>query len=271
MLGRLPDAVTNARQSITLADQSGDGAQRMINRTTAADALHQAGERAEAGYLFAEAELMQKQWEPKYELLDSVQGFQYCEWLLAPAEQAAWQHVLDQPFSTSSSHISQALAEVDRRAKEPQRTWKEISTSEPSLLDIALDHLTLARVRLIRAILEAGHGNSPPTIDLPHVAAAVGGLRTAGTTHMLPFGLLTAALYHFMRGEQALAKKYLAEAQQIAERGPMPLFLADVHLTRARLFRDPGELAKAAKLIRKLGYGRRYDELADAENAAKGW
>jgi hypothetical protein len=63
------------------------------------------------------------------------------------------------------------------------------------------------------------------------------------------------------------ARRCLAEAQQIAERGPMPLYLADVHLYRARLFRDKAELAKAAQLIRDLGYGRRYDELADAEAA----
>ncbi len=85
----------------------------------------------------------------------------------------------------------------------------------------------------------------------------------------LPSGLLSASLYHFVRGEHDLARKCLTEAQQIADRGPMPLFLADVHLHRARLFRDRGELTKAAKLIRDLGYGRRYDELADAEEAAE--
>jgi hypothetical protein len=59
----------------------------------------------------------------------------------------------------------------------------------------------------------------------------------------------------------------------------MPLFLADIHLTRARLagsLREEGgrmnvdakaELAQAATLIRTLGYGRRYEELADAEAA----
>jgi len=87
----------------------------------------------------------------------------------------------------------------------------------------------------------------------------------------LPRGLLTAALYHFVCGEHDLARKCLNDAKQIAERGPMPLYLADVHLHRARLFRDRDELTKAAKLIRDLGYGRRYEELADAEEAAKGW
>jgi hypothetical protein len=98
----------------------------------------------------------------------------------------------------------------------------------------------------------------------------------------LPRGLLTASLYHFVRGEHDLALKHLAEAQQIAERGPMPLFLADIHLTRARLagsVKEEGrgmnvdvkaELAQAAQIIRDLGYGRRYEELADAEAAIGG-
>ncbi|MBX3416240.1 MAG: NACHT domain-containing protein [Pirellulaceae bacterium] len=346
-LGRLPDAVTDARQSITHADQSGDAFMRMMCRTTAADALHQSGQRSEAGTLFAEAERMQQEWQPQFDLLYSLRGFRCCDWLLAPAEQAAWQHLLDQPrrttdfqsvartdvqdvrrtetldqpLSNSKSRISEALSDVERRA---MTTLKWMIDNEMNLLDIALDHLTLARVGLIRAILESGIGIQPvgfgtqlqndsdrleadskvPTLDLPHVADAVNGLRAAGRSDFLPLGLLTAALYHFVRGEHSLAEKHLAEAQQIAERGPMPLFLADIHLTRARMAGslkgegrsvkgevgsekedvsganeaseiwniDPqAELAKAAHLIRPLGYGRRYAELADAEEAAKRW
>lgn len=260
-LGRLPDAVTDARQSITHADQSSDAGWRMVSRTAAAYALHQSGQGAEAGPLFAEVERQQQKWQPQFDLLYSLRGFCYCDLLLAPAEQAAWQHLLDQPFSHSQSQISDCLAEVERRGNK-MFEWR--STRDP-LLDIALDHLTLARVGLIRAIL----ANPQPqqTLDLPNVAGAVNGLRAAGQMDHLPRGLLTASLYHFVRGEHDLALKHLAEAQQIAERGPMPLFLADIHLTRARLFRDRDALAKAAKLIRTLGYGRRDEELADAEAA----
>jgi hypothetical protein len=272
-LGRLSDAGTDARQSITHADQSGDAFTRMITRTTAADALYQSGKRMEAGTLFAEAERMQQEMQPQFDLLYSVRGFQYCDWLLAPAEQAAWQHLLDQPISNSKSRISDGLAEVERRGNK-MFEWRD--ASDP-LLDIALDHLTLARVGLIRAIL--ANPLPQPTLDLPHVPAAVNRLRAAGTTHELPRGLLTASLYHFVRGEHALALKHLAEAQQIAERGPMPLFLADIHLTRARFAgivkEEDGrmnvdaqaELAEAAQLIRDHGYGRRDQELADAEAA----
>jgi hypothetical protein len=87
----------------------------------------------------------------------------------------------------------------------------------------------------------------------------------------LPKGLLASALYHFVRGDNSSARRDLDQAQQIAERGPMPLYLADVHLHRARLFRDKQELAKTARLIRELGYGRRFEELEDAEAAAIQW
>ena len=273
MLGRLPDAVTDARQSITHADQSGDAFQRMARRTTSADALYQSGQRAEAGTLFAEAERMQQEMQPQFDLLYSVRGFKYCDWLLAPAEQAAWQHLLNQPISNSKSQISDCVANVERRGNK-MFEWR---VPGDSLLDIALAHLTLTRVGLLQAIL--ANPLPQPTLDLPHVAAAVNGLRAAGLMDHLPRGLLTAALYHFVRGERDLALKHLAEAQQIAERGPMRLFLADIHLTRARLagsLKEEGggmnvdakaELAQATTLIRTLGYGRRYEELADAEAA----
>ncbi|MBL8873636.1 MAG: hypothetical protein JNK90_27925 [Planctomycetaceae bacterium] len=273
MLGQLLGAVTDARQSITYADESRDAFRRMLTRTTAADALHQSGHRAEAGALFAEAERMQEERQPQFELLYSLPGFRYCDGLLAPAEKAAWQCLSNSkgvpPLESEHGRDAHAtvLAEVERRAT----TTLSWSTSQNLLLDIALDHLTLARVGLIRAILEADPGSPQPTLDLRHVAAAINGLRASGRTDHLPRGLLTAAFYHFVRGEPALAEKHLAEAQQIAERGPMPLFLADIHLHRARLFRNREELAKAAKLIRDLGYGRRYDELADAEEAANVW
>ena len=294
-LGRLPDAVTDARQSITHADQSGDAFWRMVNRTTAADAWHQSGQRAEAGDLFAEAERMQQAKQPQFDLLYSLRGFQYCDWLLAPAEQAAWQMLRSTGVSpvipdserdsippVKGAHGRDAhatlLAEVERRAT---TTLKWAIDFNLSLLDIALDHLTLARVGLIRAIL--ANPLPQPTLDLPHVAAAVNGLRAAGQMDDVPRGLLTAALYHFVRGEYDLAEKHLAEAQQIAERGPMPLFLADIHLTRARFagsLKGEGgsgkidaraELVRAGELIRKLKYGRRDEELADAEESAKRW
>ncbi len=95
-----------------------------------------------------------------------------------------------------------------------------------------------------------------------------------------PKALLTAAHWYALIADAATTERYLAEAQQIAERGPMPLYLADVHLHRARLAArlnpadraidfpniDPKtELATAKALIEKHKYGRSTEELADAE------
>lgn len=90
-LGDIDAAVHDAEQSVDFADRSGDWAQRMTKRKTLGDALHQSGRRAAALARFREAEAMQAEQQPAYPLLYSVQGFQYCDLLLAGFERAAWQ------------------------------------------------------------------------------------------------------------------------------------------------------------------------------------
>jgi hypothetical protein len=142
-----------------------------------------------------------------------------------------------------------------------------------SLLDIALDHLTLARAALYRSLVISPTDRASVATDLGRgVASALDRLRQANMLDYFPKALLTAALYHGTLGaDPDQARRLLAEAEQIAERGPMPLYLADVSLHRARLFRDRSELAKARVLIDRHGYGRRRDELADAQAAAGHW
>src|SRR5205807_7304159 len=86
-LGRLEDqaakgeagAVATGAQSVNYADQSRDAFWRMGTRTTHADALLQAGVWGEAAARFAEAEVMQREMQPKLPLLYSVQGYQWCD------------------------------------------------------------------------------------------------------------------------------------------------------------------------------------------------
>lgn len=174
-----------------------------------------------------------------------------------------------------------ALADAERRATQTLEWGDKFG----SLLTIALDHLTLARVGLYRAMLDGarvGRGGRPlveimagtamlRAIDNPHVQLALDGLRDANQADQLPKALLTAAVHQYLTGDTVAARRLLDEAQQIAERGPMPLYLADVHLHRARLFRDKSELAKARTLIEQHHYHRRLEELAGAESAAASW
>jgi hypothetical protein len=180
----------------------------------------------------------------------------------------------------------------------------EWRTPGDPLLDIALDHLTLGRAALYTAILEGSRrreeADGPPmspdvrlvTSAATELDAAVSGLRRAGTQDHLPRGLLTRAWQRSLTGALTSAQagpdsaqSDLDEAWEIAERGPMPLFLADIHLSRARLFGMKKEecrmkneeaypwespqhdLAEAERLIQKHGYHRRDGELADAKDA----
>jgi tetratricopeptide (TPR) repeat protein len=90
-IGDITLALEYANQSVDLADRSGDAFQRMSKRTTLADALHQVGRRSEVESLFSEAEEMQKDRQPEYPLMYSLQGFWYCDLLLS---QGKYQEVL---------------------------------------------------------------------------------------------------------------------------------------------------------------------------------
>ena len=221
-----------------------------------------------------------------------------------------------QSLLTSAPTIHAACRAVSQRAAQ---TLKWVTQHQTSLLDIALDHLTLGRAALYAAMLESCGSRreeaqtsaaesqslltSAPTIATARheLDAAVSGLRRAGEQRFVPLGLLTRAWLRFLTGPRtgpASAQADLDEAWEIAARGPMRLFLADIHLHRARLFgarqgtgdgkqgagdsappypwptppdgspRGPAaDLSAAEQLIKQCGYHRRDEELADAQRA----
>ncbi|MCP4696518.1 MAG: ATP-binding protein [Gammaproteobacteria bacterium] len=240
-LGEMKQAVAAGRQSVTFADRSGDGFMREAMRTTLADALHQAGEAVESETLFRGAEAMQKQRQPDNPFLYSLRGFQFCDLLL---DLGHW-------------------LEVQKRVKKLFE-WRQPSDS---LLDIALESLSLGRAHALQAQLEKS-GDFLWAMEC--LNRAVAGLREAGQQDYLPHGLLArAALYRDLK-EFKKAGADLAEANEIAERGGMELFLADIQLETARLMLVQGDkkagrqaLAEAAEKIAKTGYGRRERELAE--------
>jgi tetratricopeptide (TPR) repeat protein len=276
-LGEVSAAVKDAKLSVTYADRSGDAFHRVSKRTTHADALHQAGRRAEAKVRFDEAEEVQAKIQPAYPLLYSVSGFQYCDLLLAPSERTSWDVICSGVLRPSEEIIAHraTLSYIYKRTIETLK-W---ATGRLGLLTIALDHLTLGRVALYEAILER------TSLDACRVflQQAVDGLRRAGQQQELPGGLLSRAWLRSLTGPRTgpeSAQADLDEAWEIAERGPMPLFLADIHLYRARLFfreehypwESPrADLAEARRLIEKCGYWRRKEELEDAEAAIRDW
>ncbi len=296
-LGDIGAAIRDGERAVAHADRSGDAFQRMGNPTTHASALHQAGRRAEAQALFGKAEAMQAERQAGYPLLYSVQGFRYCDLLLAEAERAAWRRMCVQPVLSTTARDEagqgsavgsklpgsglgrgtetlQELLEACRAVQARGDKMFEWRIPADPLLDIGLDHLTLARAALYTTIL----GGKRPAGT--HMREAADFLRRAGQQDYLPGGLLTSAFWRAASGAFDGAREDLDEAFEIAERGPMRLHLADIHLHRARLFglmanrpavypwvsaRD--DLDKARRLIDECGYGRWREELADAEAA----
>jgi tetratricopeptide (TPR) repeat protein len=292
-IGDLAQAVAAGRQSVELADLSGDAFQRMASRTALADALHQAGELAESHALFAEAEKIQQERQPEYDRLYSLQGFQYCDPLLAVG---AWPEV--------------------RGRAEKTLQWAE---QYGDLLSIALDKLSLGRAAVQEAIAQAGlpvipglapdlncvqpiSGYAEPIrreveriggcvgplggaverisgYDEPIRRAvewlnqAVDGLREAGQEQYLPLGLLARAACRRWAAHFPAAEQDLRECEEIAQRGGMQLHLIDCHLEAARLALASGRavlahtakehLAAAEDGIIKTGYKRRLVEVAD--------
>ena len=265
--------MADAAQSVIHADRSDDAFERMSDRTTHADALHQAGRRAEAEALFREAERMQAERQPDHPLLYSLRGFQYCDLLLAAVEHAAWRTVL--PAPAGSGVRNEGLAEACRAVSERAAQTLKIAEHNRWLLDTALDHLSLGRAALYEAILTGADVRRAQ----PDIEQAVAGLHHAGTQEFTVRGLLTRAWLRCLLGARSgpdSAQADLDEAWDIAERGSMRLHLADIHLHRARLFHAAtsypwdsprADLAAARKLIEQCGYGRRLEELADAEAA----
>ncbi len=280
-LGDTSGAVRDAEQGISFADRSTDGFQFVARRENLADAYHQSGKLSQAEKLFFDAEHMQARRQPKTPLLYSVGGFRYCDLLLSQPERAAWRVKLH--LKPRQSDFKSLAAKCEAVIDRTSQTLRWIAEYGRDLLSPALDHLSLARAAIYLTIL----GDRRPELR-SEIDAAVNGLRRAGQQHYLPYVLLTRAWARTLTGESGVEGD-LEEAWEIAERGPMRLHMADIHLYRARLFHAAKpypwnkfpdgsggrgrkeDLAAARKLIEQCGYWRRKEELEDAEEAVKNW
>lgn len=277
LAGEVAAAVATAEQSIALADRGGDDFHMMSRRAIYADAMHVAGQREAAAEAFADAEQRQKKLQSEHSVLYSVPGYKYCDLLLAEGDHAA-----------ARDRATKTIVIARRNG------W---------LLDIALDALTLGRAYLGLALASAHKMDAAVRHDActarVRLDEAVDGLRTAGTSDYLPRSLLARATFRHSVGEWDGAARDLDEVEEIAEAGPMKLYLCDMALEWARLAfaqmerfaplnglvdDKPRNLEKlseakrkhlhdeaakqlriAADYIEKCGYHRRDDELAELQ------
>jgi len=265
-LGEMENAKVRSQQSSGFADRSGDLYSMIKSRTNHGNTLHQAGDTARSLTLFQEAEQYQKKFQPQFPFLYSLNGFLYCDLLLA----------------------NDRTADVINLAKS---SLALVATNNWPL-DIGLDQLSLGRAHLQRAaekpafncllastqcsvpLSERGNEEelSPLCIAAEWLDKAVTSLRKAGALDHLPRGLLARNTLNRMAGDFKRAEQDLQEVFEIVEVSGMKLFRTDYHLEKARLLlaqRQFGEAQmhiKAAKtLIDETGYHRRDLELEELQ------
>ncbi len=239
-LGEVQSALDYAERSDEYANRSGDEFLRLTTLTTQANAEHHASRLGAGEKLFREAKTVQEDRQPSYPLLYSLGGYLYCDLLLAQGHPAKAQDQAQQTLE-----------------------WAKRG-GQGSLLDIALDHLTLGRAALALGEL---------TEAASQLNRAVDGLRPAGQQEFVARGLLDRAEFHRTQGDLERARHDLHEVHKIARRDDMRLHLTDYHLESARLAlaeSDPAaardHLAKARKLVDETGYHRRDPDLAEIES-----
>ncbi len=278
-------AVATAEKAVALADRADDRFQMVAARATHAGALLAAGEWEKAASLLADAERRRQESEPEYPLLDCMPGYHYCELVMAQGRAAE-----------ARGRAARTLEWVRLRG------W---------VVHIALNTLALGRAHLALALhcLVSGASSEATRDDAlaarANLDGAVEGLGAGvGLLEHVPRGLLARAAFRRVVGDWDGARRDLEEVHEIAEPGPMRLYLCDGALERARLAlarREafaplnglvepsppppvlPGtaeatrpleearkELDVARKLIAECGYHRRDEELAELDAVVAG-
>ena len=150
----------------------------MYGRPALGNALLHAGRLKEAERRFREAEEMQRLGQPQFPFLYWLQGFQYCDLLLAPAERAAWRKMLSPGPASGEDAGAPADASALECLEVANRATQTLNWALTDLnggpLYPALDRLTLFRAAFYPAVLE-GAAIDNTTFD---VDEAVAGLRS---------------------------------------------------------------------------------------------
>ena len=110
-------------------------------------------------------------------------------------------------------------------------------------------------------------GVAPPLADVSVGDGFLATFRASSAFWLLSPTLCFYSVFNFLSGDEEAASTLLHEAEQLAIESGLRANLADVLLTRARLFRDRRALESAGKLIDELSYLRRAVEFSDAEQS----
>jgi tetratricopeptide (TPR) repeat protein len=284
-LGRITEApgpvlaALNLLKSIPDLSAAANVCNNLLNLYMLGGSIEKALETAEEGVAFADAAN-----DVQHQVTTRVNYINVLESLARPddSRKVFEEAVRIQPelitspqYGLQSSRVCQMFFD----AGDPDRA-REIGHRILPLLDPRLQVREIAYYRLTLGLDRLRAGDIAGAEK--YLPSAVAAMREARRQDGLPYCLMGRASLRNLTGPRTgsgSAQSDLDEAWEIARRGPMPLFMANIHLHRARLFgtKKAGEpqypwespqtdLAEARRLIFKHRYWRKLKELEDGEN-----
>ncbi len=296
-VGEVVVAINDGQRAVKLADDARNSWEAMARRAILADALFQNGQQRQAAITFQQAEEIQAREQPDYPILYSQRGYKFNELLLHEVECVIWRKSVGILMSEVEQNQApdDLFIEMISAVQGRLRVTLPWAIHEQSAQAIGLDYLVAAKTVFFGAMLRAQElAVESEQFDAAreHLWTAIEALQASGEQEFIARGLLLGSWWRVFATDITAARADLDEAWDIAERGPMRLHLADIHLYRARLFFREKEypwrvgrnlngklvtnrtaaddLAAAEKLIKECGYHRRDEELTDAKRAILG-
>ena len=213
--GNMKAALDTAAISVRFADAGLRPFYRMATRGRLAQMYLYAGELKRAKALFADAELRQGELESGHHFLRRIWGYNFDDLLLL---QGAYKEVLSR-VTTKLGWASDYIAQFERVL--------DVLSFGKACLGIALTH----------------HAEGSPTDEVRTVTrdaesnlqASYDRLKDLGQNDELPRAALAQSILYRSAASWGMALRNLDEVEEIAEPGPMKLFLCDLALERARL------------------------------------
>ncbi len=283
-IGQIDSANASANSALSHARRTKDVSVLLYTQFIVAEMLLAAGNPNKSEAILEEAERLQGKWQPIRPILYSKGGYIYCDLLLSRGDWESarkraqqvfdWEHKSTTPSDKGFVRISLARAHFGL-------ALEKVSTQKVS--SRACELTNIARLRFEQTIES---------------------MRTAGALNYVTQSLIARSSFLRSIGHSDRAARDLDEVEEIAEPGPMRLYLCDIALERARLAfarseafaplnglmddsppkpERPGaaerkqlqqeaenQLAIAADYIGKCGYRRRDAELAELQAVLKG-
>ncbi|MFA4876882.1 MAG: SEFIR domain-containing protein [Methanoregula sp.] len=244
-MGEMETALFYGKQGVQFSNRCKEGYIKLGSRAGFATVLHRAGNFESAEAQFRKAEDFQKRIQPKYPILYSSHGFEYCSLLLSQGK-----------YLEAKNRASQTLK------------WSEEYFGSGAQ-DVALDNITLGQA-LYQEITIENTGDYDKV--LPFFDNAIKNLREVGAQELLVQGLLSRGKLYCVMGDFSNATKDIDEASDLVERGEMHLYKVDCNLRYGFLDCALGKqkasrehLRVAKEMIDKMGYHQRDNEIVELE------